>query len=148
MPLHRQRAADRQYLETAKVPWPRCRRCQCQQMEPKIMAAPGFLCKTLQRLLLGPLLCDILFCCHSFSQIFLLFSWKSIREGCCTKAACQMTASKKKTLKALPVVLLSPMKLNYSFACAGNTNVIADFLNKQCHHYNNHQDFCYFWPFL
>lgn len=75
-------------------------------------------------------------------QIFLLFSWKSVQEGSCTNPACL-----KKTLKALPVVLVSPMKLNYSSSFAGNANVIADFLNKQLHHYNNHQDFYYFWPF-
>lgn len=51
-------------------------------------------------------------------------------------------------LKALPVVLFNPMKPNYSFSCAGNASVIADFLNKLHHHYKNHQDFYYFWPFL
>lgn len=47
---------------------------------------------------------------------------------------------KKTTLKVLPVILLSPMRLNYSFSCARNANVIADFLNKHHHHYNNYWD--------
>lgn len=165
IPLHKKWTADTQYLEAAEGPQPRCHWWQqCQQMEPKIMVGPGLLFKTLYILsLLRPHLCcdsrlslDPILplsspstlhappphpapCSLKYSSYFL-FSWKPIQEGCCTKAACQMTASKK-ILEALPVVLLSPMKLNYSFSWAGDANVIADFLNKQHHHYNNHQDF-------
>lgn len=153
-------ATGRQNLETAEIPWPRCHQRQCQQMEPRITAGPGFLLiiNTVLRVVTAlsppvwqtPLLSPqgVLWSntlIKTPSQILLLFSWKSIQEGSCTKAARQMTASKKKTnIKALPVVLLSPTKLNYSFFHVGNANVIAALLNKQCHHYNNHHNFYYF----
>ena len=46
--LHGQWAAEGEHLVTAEVPSPRCRQWQrCQQMEPKIIAGPGFPFKTL-----------------------------------------------------------------------------------------------------
>lgn len=109
--------------------------------------------QALQRFLHWPLLCDKLLCCHprhlltqhcpqnplpNIPFIFLEF---------CSRRMLHQFSMSKKNLKAFPVVLLSPMKLNYSSSFAGNANVIADFLNKQLHHYNNHQDFYYFWPY-
>lgn len=104
-------ATDRQNLETAEIPWPRCHQWQCQQMEPRITAGPGFLLiiNTVLRVVTAlsppvwqtPLLSPqgVLWSStliKTLSQILLLFSWKSIQEGSCTKAARQMTASKKK----------------------------------------------------
>lgn len=123
-------------------------------MEPKIVPGPGFLFKPYRDYCTG-----LSFVTNSFvvtpgclltqhcpqnplSTILLLFL-----DPSCSRRILHQFSMSKKNPKALPVVLLSPMKLNYSSSFAGNANVIADFLNKQLHHYNNHQNFYYFWPF-
>lgn len=143
----------------AQVPWPRGRwRQWCQQMEPKIIPGRGFLCKPYKyrpywdyctglssvtnssAVTPGCLLTQ--HCPQNpLSNIPLIFL-----EVCSRRILHQFSVSKK-TWKHYQLSYLSPLKLNYSSSFARNANVIPDFLNKQLHHYNNHQDFYYFWPF-
>lgn len=122
-------------------------------MEPKIIPGPGFLFKpyrddctglsfvTNSSVVTPGSLLTQQYPQNPLANIPLIFL------EVCSRRILHQSSMSKKNPKALPVVLVSPMKLNYSSSFAGNANVTADFLNKQLHHYNNHQDFYYFWPF-
>lgn len=123
--------------QAAEVPWPQCSLWQrWQQMEPKIID-PHLPYKILKLLHTEPTALS-----HSFvispgwSDLIILYP----HPPCfCTKAGYWQPPENPESTEQL--LYLVPLNQNYSFSRDRNANVIANFLNKQYQHCNNHQDF-------